>query len=157
MRGDFGRIVLEAGANLQDNCVVHSLPDFDTVMEADSHIGHGAVIHGCRIGRDALVGMNAVVMDRAVVGEQAVVAAMSFVKIGATVPPRTLVAGIPAKVVRELSDEEVRGKHAGTLLYQELARRSAATMAPVRALDAPEADRARSDWAEAFARVGVKP
>ncbi|MFZ4757805.1 MAG: phenylacetic acid degradation protein PaaY, partial [Burkholderiaceae bacterium] len=75
MRGDFGRIVLEAGANLQDNCVVHSLPDFDTVMEVDSHIGHGAVIHGCRIGRDALVGMNAVVMDRAVVGEQAVVAA----------------------------------------------------------------------------------
>jgi phenylacetic acid degradation protein len=157
MRGDFGRIVLEAGANLQDNCVVHSLTDFDTVMEADSHIGHGAVIHGCRIGRDALVGMNAVVMDRAVVGDEAVVAAMSFVKIGATVPPRTLVAGIPAKVVRELSDEEVRGKHAGTLLYQELARRSAATMAPVRALDAPEADRARSDWAEALARLGVKP
>lgn len=157
MRGDFGRIVLEAGANLQDNCVVHSLTDFDTVMEADSHIGHGAVIHGCRIGRDALVGMNAVVMDRAVVGEQAVVAAMSFVRIGANVPPRTLVAGIPAKVVRELSEEEVRGKHAGTLLYQELARRSAATMAPVRALDAPEADRARSDWAEAFARLGVKP
>ncbi len=157
MRGDFGRIVLEAGANLQDNCVVHSLTDFDTVMEADSHIGHGAVIHGCRIGRDALVGMNAVVMDRAVVGEQAVVAAMSFVKIGATVPARTLVAGIPARVVRELSDEEVRGKHAGTLIYQELARRSAATMTPVRALDSPEADRARSDWAEAFARLGVKP
>jgi phenylacetic acid degradation protein len=95
-------------------------------------------------------------MDRAVVGEQAVVAAMSFVRIGATVPPRTLVAGIPAKVVRELSDEEVRGKHAGTLLYQELAARSAGTMQAVRALEAPEADRARSDWAEVFARLGVK-
>jgi phenylacetic acid degradation protein len=155
MRGDFGRIVLEAGANLQDNCVVHSLPDFDTVMEADSHIGHGAVIHGCRIGRDALVGMNAVVMDRALVGEQAVVAAMSFVKIGGRVPPRTLVAGIPAKVIRELSADEIRGKHSGTLLYQELARRSAATMTPVPALDAPEADRGRSDWREAFERLGV--
>ena len=153
MRGDFGRIVLEAGANLQDNCVVHSLPDFDTVMEADSHIGHGAVIHGCRIGRDALVGMNAVVMDRAIVGEQAVVAAMSFVKIGDRVPPRTLVAGIPARVVRELTDAQVRGKHAGTLLYQELARRSAAGMERVPALPTAEADRARTDWTEAFERL----
>ncbi len=157
MRGDFGRIVLEAGANLQDNCVVHSLPDFDTVMEADAHIGHGAVIHGCRIGRDALVGMNAVVMDRAVVGEQAVVAAMSFVKIGGRVPARTLVAGIPARVVRELTDAEIRGKHAGTLLYQELAARSAARMEPVPALAAAEADRARTDWAEAFGRLGIQP
>jgi phenylacetic acid degradation protein len=155
MRGDFGRIVLEAGANLQDNCVVHSLPDFDTVMEADAHIGHGAVIHGCRIGCDALVGMNAVVMDRAVVGEQAVVAAMSFVKIGGRVPPRTLVAGIPAKPVRELSEAEVRGKHAGTLLYQELAVRSGATMVAVDALTAVEPGRGRSDWAEAFGRLGI--
>ena len=155
MRGDFGRIVLEAGANLQDNCVVHSLPDFDTVMEADSHIGHGAVIHGARIGRDALVGMNAVVMDRAVVGEQAIVAAMAFVRIGGRIPPRVLAAGVPARVVRELADDEIRGKHAGTLLYQELARRSAAGMAAVAPLAAPETDRARSDWAEAFERLGV--
>ncbi len=155
MRGDFGRFVLEAGANLQDNCVVHSLPDFDTVMEADAHIGHGAVIHGCRIGRDALVGMNAVVMDRAIVGEQAVVAAMSFVKINGRVPPRTLVAGIPAKPVRELSEAEVRGKHAGTLLYQELAVRSGATMVAVDALTAVEPGRGRSDWAEAFGRLGI--
>lgn len=155
MRGDFGRIVLEAGANLQDNCVVHSLPDFDCVMEADSHIGHGAVIHGCRIGRDALVGMNAVVMDRAIVGEQAVVAAMSFVKIGGRVPPRVLVAGIPAKVVRELSPEQIRGKHAGTRLYQELAQRSKARMIAVPALPAVAPDRARTDWTEAFARLGV--
>jgi len=155
IRGDFGRIVLEAGANLQDNCVVHSLPDFDCVMEADSHIGHGAVIHGCRIGRDALVGMNAVVMDRAIVGEQAVVAAMSFVKIGGRVPPRVLVAGIPAKVVRELSPAQIRGKHAGTLLYQELARRSHAGMVAVPALSAVETDRGRTDWTEAFERLGV--
>jgi phenylacetic acid degradation protein len=155
MRGDFGRIVMEAGANLQDNCVVHSLPDFDCVMEADAHIGHGAVIHGCRIGRDALVGMNAVVMDRAVVGEQAIVAAMSFVKIGGRIPPRVLAAGIPARVVRELSDQDLRGKHAGTLLYQELARRSAAGMQAVEPLPAAEPDRARTDWTEAFSRLGI--
>jgi phenylacetic acid degradation protein len=155
MRGDFGRIVLEAGANLQDNCVVHSLPDFDCVMEADSHIGHGAVIHGCRIGRDALVGMNAVVMDRAVVGEQAIVAAMAFVKIGATIPPRVLAAGIPAKVVRELGEAERRGKHAATLLYQELAERSRAGMRLVDALERVESDRRRTTWGEAFERFGV--
>jgi phenylacetic acid degradation protein len=155
MRGDFGRIVLEAGANLQDTCVVHSHPDFDCVMEADAHVGHGAVIHAARIGRDALVGMNAVVMDRAEVGEQAMVAAMSFVKVRGRVPARTLVAGVPAKVVRELSEAEIRGKHAGTLLYQELARRSAATMAAVPALQAAAADRPRSDWGDTFARLGV--
>ena len=73
----------------------------------------------------------------------------------AKVPPRTLVAGIPAKVVRELSDAEIRGKHAGTLLYQELAVRSAARMQAVPALAAVEPDRARTDWSEAFARLGV--
>jgi phenylacetic acid degradation protein len=155
MRGDFGRIVLEAGANLQDNCVVHSLPDFDCVMEADSHIGHGAVIHGCRIGRNALVGMNAVVMDRAEVGEQAIVAAMSFVKIGGRIPPRVLAAGIPARVVRELTETDLRGKHAGTLLYQELAARSEARMVAVQALAEPEAGRARTDWSKAYARLGL--
>jgi len=155
MRGDFGRIVLQDGANLQDNCVVHSLPDFDCVMETDSHIGHGAVIHGCRIGRDALVGMNAVVMDRAVVGESAIVAAMAFVKIGDRIPPRVLAAGIPARVVRELDEARLREKHAGTLLYQELAVRSAQSMAQVRALQAAEPDRARSRWDEAFARLGL--
>jgi phenylacetic acid degradation protein len=156
LRGDFGRIVMEAGANLQDTCVVHSHPDVDCVLEADAHVGHGAVIHAARIGRDALVGMNAVVMDRAEVGEQAVVAAMSFVKVDGRVPARTLVAGVPARVVRELSEAEIRGKHAGTLLYQALARRSAATMAAVPALQAAEADRRRSDWTETFARLGVE-
>jgi phenylacetic acid degradation protein len=154
MRGDFGRIVLEEGANLQDNCVVHSDPEFDCVMEPDAHIGHGAVIHACRIGRDALVGMNAVVMDRAVVGEQTIVAAMSFVKIGAQVPPRVLVAGVPAKLVRELSDEDVRRKHSGTVLYQRLAARCLAGVRAVAPLEAPEPDRGRTDWRSTFDDVG---
>jgi phenylacetic acid degradation protein len=153
MRGDFGRIVLEEGANLQDNCVVHSLPDFDCVMEVDSHIGHGAVIHGCRIGRDALVGMNAVVMDRAIVGEQAVVAAMTFVKIGGRIPPRVLAAGVPARVIRDLTDDDIRGKHVGTLLYQELAARCLAGVQAVPALAAPEPDRPRTQWQASFERL----
>jgi len=68
LRGDFGRIVLHAGANVQDNCVMHGFPQQDTLVEENGHIGHGAVLHSCTVRRDALVGMNAVVMDEAVVG-----------------------------------------------------------------------------------------
>lgn len=146
LRGDFGRILMEDEANLQDNCVVHTLSDFDCVMASRSHIGHGAVIHAAHIGRDALVGMNAVVMDRAHVGEQAIVAAMSFVKIGGEVPPRTLVAGVPARVVRELSPAQIAGKGEGTELYVELAMRCREGVRPVPALTAPEPDRPRTRW-----------
>ncbi len=143
LRGDFGRLVMVGGGNLQDNCVVHGFPGTDTVMEEDAHIGHGAVLHGCTVRRNALVGMNAVVMDGAVIGESAFVAAMGFVKAGFEVPARTLVAGIPAKIVRALTDEEIAWKRQGTREYQELARRSAATMREVDALPAPEPGRKR--------------
>lgn len=146
MRGDFGRIELRSGANLQDNCVVHSRGDVDCVMEEDSHVGHGAVIHACRIGRDSLVGMNAVVMDMAQVGEQAVVAAMSFVKIRDVVAPRTLVAGIPARYVRDLTESNVQGKQNGTRMYQDLARRSLAGLRPALPLTEMEPERKRNDW-----------
>ena len=98
LRGDFGRLILERGANLQDSCVMHGFPHTDTVIEEDGHIGHGAILHGCTIKRDALVGMNAVVMDGAVIGESAMVAAMAFVRAGFAVPARSLAAGIPAKI-----------------------------------------------------------
>ena len=107
LRGDFGRIVLLAGANVQDNCVMHGFPQQDTVVEENGHIGHGAVLHSCIVRRDALVGMNAVVMDEAEVGEQAVVAACAFVPAGMRVADQTLVAGVPAKVIRHLTDDEV--------------------------------------------------
>jgi len=93
LRGDFGRLVLEEGSNLQDTCVMHGFPGTDTVLEANGHVGHGAVLHGCRVKRNALVGMNAVVMDNAVVGESAMVAACAFVKAGMEIPPRVLAAG----------------------------------------------------------------
>lgn len=146
MRGDFGRIVLEREANLQDNCVVHSGPDLDTVMEERSHIGHGAVIHYCRIGRDALVGMNSVVMDGAEIGEQTIVAAMSFVRIGAKIPPRVLVTGTPARVVRELKPDDIAFKQMGTQLYVELAQRCNAGLVPAQPLAAVEPGRQRTRW-----------
>lgn len=143
LRGDFGRLVLEEGANLQDTCVMHGFPEEDTVIEVDGHIGHGAVLHGCRVGRNAMVGMNAVVMDGAVVGEESIVAAMSFVKAGMVIPPRSLVMGMPARVARSLSEDEIKWKTFGTQQYHDLTIRSMKTMRAVDALTEVEPDRKR--------------
>ena len=143
LRGDFGRIVIGPGANVQDNCVLHGFPDQATVVEENGHIGHGAVLHGCVVRRDALVGMNAVVMDEAEVGAQAIVAACAFVPAGMQVPPRTLAAGVPAKVRRPLSEDEIAWKLEGTRTYHDLARRSLASLREVLPLAAVEADRPR--------------
>ncbi len=146
LRGDFGRLILEEGANLQDTCVMHGFPGADTVVEQDGHIGHGAVLHGCRIGRNALVGMNSVVMDNAVIGADSIVAAMSFVRAGMEVPQRSLVVGSPARVARELRDDEIQWKSAGTAQYQELAVRSMQTMRETEALTEVPAQRPRMVW-----------
>jgi phenylacetic acid degradation protein len=143
LRGDFGRIVLERGSNVQDTCVVHGFPAQDTVVEENGHIGHGAVLHSCIVRRDALVGMNAVVMDEAEIGEAAIVAACAFVPAGRKIPPRSLAAGMPAKVMRALSDQEVAWKLEGTRTYQALTLRSLASMEEVAALTSVEAERPR--------------
>jgi phenylacetic acid degradation protein len=145
LRGDFGHIEVHAGANIQDNCVLHGFPGVGTIVEEDGHIGHGVVLHGCIVRRNALVGMNAVVNDNAEIGESAIVAAMAFVKAKMVVPPRTLVAGIPARVVRELNDTELAWKIEGTDSYKELARRSLSTMRATAPLAAPEPGRRHLD------------
>jgi phenylacetic acid degradation protein len=141
LRGDFGRILLGAGSNVQDNCVLHSFPGQDVRLEEDSHVGHGAVLHGCSVRRGALIGIHAVVMDGVVVGEEAFVGASSFVRAGFVVPPRTLVTGVPARVVRELKAEELAWKATGTREYQELAARCLASLREAAPLAAPEPDR----------------
>ena len=156
LRGDFGRIDVRAGANLQDCCVMHGFPSTDTVVEEEGHVGHGAILHGCVVQKNALVGMNAVVNDNAVIGESAIVAAMAFVKAGMVVPPRTLVAGVPAKVVRALTDQELEWKIEGTQSYQELARRSLATMVETVALTAVEPDRKRIELPELLPLSTIK-
>jgi len=143
LRGDFGRLEVRAGANLQDCCVMHGFPGTDTIVEEDGHIGHGAILHGCVVQRNALVGMNAVINDNAVVGESAIVAAMAFVKAGMVIPPRTLVAGVPAKIVRAITEQELAWKIEGTQSYQELTRRSLASLKATAPLSAPEPDRKR--------------
>jgi phenylacetic acid degradation protein len=148
LRGDFGRLVVNDGANIQDTCVMHGFPGTDTVVEVDGHIGHGAILHGCRIGRNAMVGMNAVVMDNAQIGESTIVAASAFVKAGMDVPPRVLVAGVPARVVRELREQELEWKVEGTRTYQELTVRSLTTMREVKPLIEVEANRKRIKFPE---------
>jgi phenylacetic acid degradation protein len=148
LRGDFGRLVVEAGANIQDCCIVHGFPESDTVIEENGHIGHGAVIHSARVCRNAMIGMNAVVNDNAVIGESAFVAAMAFVKAGMQVPPRTLVAGIPAKVMRELSADEMAWKLDATRAYQNLARRCLASLRETVALTQEEPGRRRLSLSE---------
>ena len=143
LRGDFGRLILETGSNVQDTVVMHCFPGAETVVEADGHIGHGAVLHGCRIGRNSLIGMNAVVMDGAVIGESSFVAASACVRAGAVIPARSLVAGVPGKVVRSLTEDEIAWKREATRAYQMLTRRSIESMRPAEAATAVESDRKR--------------
>ena len=141
LRGDFGRIVVEAGANIQDTCMLHGFPGKDTEVRRGATIGHGAVLHGCIVGAGALVGMNAVVNDNAEIGEDAVVAALAFVRAEARIPPRSLAAGIPARVLRELSADEIQWKRDNSELYLRLAERSAKTMKRVEALTELDSNR----------------
>jgi len=148
LRGDFGRIIVQQGANVQDTCVMHSFPGKDCIVESDGHIGHGAVLHGCRIGSNALIGMNAVVMDDVLIGESSIVAASAFVSAKFKCPPRSLVVGAPAKIKRELSDEEIEWKTRGTQEYQQLAKRCIASLVRTEALCETETNRPRMNAGE---------
>jgi phenylacetic acid degradation protein len=131
LRGDFGRIVIDSGSNVQDGCVLHVGFGETCWLGVDSHIGHGAVVHGALLARNVMIGMNAVVMDGARIGESSIIAACAFVKAGLDVPPGVLFAGVPGRVVRRLSDAEIAAKSAGTRAYQQLAEDCLATLRPV--------------------------
>lgn len=120
IRGDWGGVVIEDGCNVQENCVVHMFPGVTVVLERSAHIGHGAIIHGARIGRNSLIGMNAVVMDNVVVGAECIVGALCFVPAEMQIPPRKVVVGNPAKIVKDVSDEMIAWKTQGTGMYQAL-------------------------------------
>jgi phenylacetic acid degradation protein/carnitine operon protein CaiE len=122
LRGDFGRIIIEDGCNVQENCTIHMFPGVTVTLHENAHIGHGAIIHGATIGRNCLVGMNAVIMDDVVLGDECIVGALSFIKAKETFPARSLVAGNPAKLIRQVQDEMIAWKSEGTRIYQQLAR-----------------------------------
>jgi len=120
IRGDWGKIIIEDGCNVQENCTIHMFPGVTVVLKEGAHIGHGAVIHGAEIGRNCLVGMNAVIMDRVVLGDESIVGALSFIKADEIFEPRSLIVGNPAKKIKDVSDEMIAWKTEGTKLYQQL-------------------------------------
>ncbi len=120
IRGDWGEIILEDGVNVQENCTIHMFPGKSIILKQGAHVGHGAVIHGANLGKNCLIGMNSVIMDDAEIGEECIVGAMAFVKAETVFPKRQLIVGNPAKAIREVSDEMIAWKTAGTKLYQQL-------------------------------------
>jgi len=120
IRGDWGRIIIEDGCNVQENCTIHIFPGATTHLKESAHIGHGAIIHGATIGKNSLIGMNSVIMDNAVIGDESIVGALSFVKANEVFEARSLIVGNPAKKIKELSDEMIAWKTEGTKLYQAL-------------------------------------
>ena len=141
LRGDFGRIHVHHHSNVQDNCVIHSFPDKDTILHPYSHIGHGAILHGCTIEENALVGINAVILDEAIIGAESIIAASSFVPAKFTCAPRSMVMGTPAKVSRTLSEQEVNWKIMGTAEYIDLTQRALDSMRLIEPLSDIQADR----------------
>lgn len=139
LRGDWGLVSVADGCNIQENCVVHMFPGKSAVFYEAAHIGHGAIIHGAVVGKNALVGMNAVLMDDVQVGENSIVGALCFVPANMVIPARSLVVGNPAKIIKEVSDEMIAWKTEGTKLYQQLPNDCYQTLKecePLRELDA---------------------
>ncbi len=120
IRGDWGSIVIEDGCNVQENCTIHMFPGVTVLLKEGAHIGHGAIVHGATIGRNCLIGMNSVILDNAEIGDNSIVGALSLVRAGEKIPSRSMVAGNPAKIIKEVSEEMLQWKTAGTAIYQAL-------------------------------------
>jgi phenylacetic acid degradation protein len=130
LRGDWGQILIEDGCNVQENCTIHMFPGVTVLLKEGAHIGHGAVIHGATIGKNCLVGINAVIMDNVELGDECIVGALAFIRQGEKVPPRSLLVGNPARVLKEVSDEILGWKKEGTRLYQQLPKWCFETLKP---------------------------
>lgn len=141
IRADWGEIVIEDGCNVQENCTIHMFPGVTVRLMEGAHIGHGAIIHGATVGRNVLVGMNSVIMDNAEIGDECIIGALTFVKAGERIPPRSLVVGNPGRIVRQVSDEMIAWKTQGTQLYQQLPRECHESLRPCAALQEIPADR----------------
>jgi phenylacetic acid degradation protein len=120
LRGDWGAIIIEDGCNVQENCVIHMFPGLTVLLKKGAHIGHGAIIHGATIGSNCLIGMHSVIMDNVVLGDNSIVGALSYISEGMIIEPRSLMVGNPARKLKEVSEEMLTWKTAGTALYQEL-------------------------------------
>ena len=152
LRGDWGEIIIEDGCNVQENCTLHMFPGRSVTLFESAHIGHGAIIHGAVIGRNAMIGMNSVLMDDVVIGDECIVGALAFIKAGETFPSRSLIVGNPAKVIKQVSDEMIAWKTAGTKLYQQLPNDCKNTLKPCEPLRSIPTDRPTQQ--EVYKRFG---
>ncbi|MBW7867903.1 MAG: transferase hexapeptide repeat family protein [Brumimicrobium sp.] len=141
IRGDWGKIILKDGCNVQENCTIHMFPGTTVILEEAAHIGHGAIVHGGHIGRNCMIGMNAVIMDDAEIGEESIIGALCFVPAKMNIPRRSLVVGSPAKIIKEVSDEMIQWKTMGTTLYQRLPQECKDTLKPCEPLMEEESNR----------------
>ncbi|MEP1035290.1 transferase hexapeptide repeat family protein [Ekhidna sp.] len=153
IRGDWGRIVIKDGCNVQENCTIHMFPGITITLEESAHIGHGAIVHGANIGKNVLVGMNAVIMDNSEIGNESIVGALSFVKADSKFESRSLIVGNPAKKIKDVSDEMIAWKTEGTKLYQQLPKECYDTLKECEPLakiepDRPVASAAYKTWNE---------
>ena len=141
LRGDWGKIIIEDGCNIQENCTVHMFPGITTILKQAAHIGHGAVIHGATIGKNCLIGMNSVIMDNVVLGDECIVGALSFIKANEVFENRSLIVGNPAKKIKEVTDEMITWKTDGTTLYQALPQQLYDSLKPCEPLTEEPLDR----------------
>lgn len=141
IRGDWGGIEIHDGCNVQENCTIHMFPGITVVLEESAHIGHGAIIHGARIGRNSLIGMNSVLMDEVVIGAECIVGALTFIKAGEHFPARSIIAGNPGKIIKEVSDDMIAWKTKGTQLYQSLPAECQGHLQACNPLSEPEPNR----------------
>jgi carbonic anhydrase/acetyltransferase-like protein (isoleucine patch superfamily) len=141
IRGDWGKITIEDGCNVQENCTIHMFPGTEVILKKGAHIGHGAIIHGAIIGENCLIGMNSVIMDDVIMEAECIIGALCFVPAKMHLPKRSLVVGNPAKIIKQVSDDMIAWKTKGTALYQSLPHECHATLKACEPLREVEKDR----------------
>ena len=151
IRGDWGRVIIEDGCNVQESCTLHMFPGITVLLKEYAHIGHGAIVHGATIGKNCMVGMNSVIMDDVELGDESIVGALTFIKEGEIIPSRSVVAGNPGKIIKQVTDEMLSWKTKGTELYQSLNKEmfeSCNATEPLREIpqDRPKQDKVFSTW-----------
>jgi len=141
IRGDWGQIIIEDGCNVQENCTIHMFPGTTVLLKEAAHVGHGAIIHGGTIGKNALIGMNAIIMDNAVIGDNCIIGALCLVPANMVIPERKMAVGNPANIIKDVTDAMIEWKTAGTKLYQQLPADCHATLKQCEPLREIEANR----------------
>jgi phenylacetic acid degradation protein len=120
LRGDIGAIRVGEGSNVQENCVFHTFPHKSVILHPNSHVGHGAILHGCEVGSYVLVGMGAIIADGVKINSECMIGAGSFVPFETEIPSNSLVVGSPARVVKKITPAQLEQIKEGLSIYQEL-------------------------------------